>query len=134
MRFSRSPIHRPMRSFSAAVVRMVRALTSAYADYPAPEETFAGYPTRSLAEDDRVESAPDAEARLGLVRGLPLTCYSGEQRSCEEHILRAILAEAARPRTIAQLDAVLVRLGVARRRGRATLAWMLKYALLRVVG
>jgi glycosyltransferase involved in cell wall biosynthesis len=102
--------------------------------YPAPEETFAGYPTRILGDDDLVEAAPGAEAQLLLVRSLPLTCYAGEQRSGEEKILRAILAEAARPRTIAQLDAVLTSMGVARRRGRATLAWMLKYGMLRRVG
>jgi glycosyltransferase involved in cell wall biosynthesis len=101
--------------------------------YPAPIETFAGYPTRILADDDLVEAAPGAEARLALVRTLPLISYAGEQRSCEEKILRAILAEAAQARTIARLDAVLTGLGVARRRGRATLAWMLKYGLLRVV-
>ncbi len=102
--------------------------------YPAPEETFACYPTRILSENDLIDAAPDAETRLVLVRSLPLASYSGEQRSCEESILRAILAEAVQSRTIAQLDAVLARLGVARRRGRATLAWMLKYGLLRVVG
>jgi glycosyltransferase involved in cell wall biosynthesis len=99
--------------------------------YPAPEETFAGYPTRILGDDDLVEAAPDAQTRLALMRSLPLTSYAGEQRSSEEKILLAILTEPAQARTIAQLDSVLAGLGVGHHHGRATLAWMLKYGLLR---
>jgi glycosyltransferase involved in cell wall biosynthesis len=101
--------------------------------FPAPEFSFAGYPSHLLDADARVEAAPDAGADLGLVLGLPLTSYARERRLADEPGLRALLAEARRPRTIADLDAVLRRLGTEPGRGRATLAWMLKYGLLRPV-
>jgi glycosyltransferase involved in cell wall biosynthesis len=106
--------------------------TTGPACYPAPEETFAGYPTRLLAEDDLVETVPGSDHQLGLALSLPLIAYAGERRSSEENVLRALLVEAIQPRTIARLDAILERLGVEHQKGRATLAWMLKYGLLRI--
>jgi glycosyltransferase involved in cell wall biosynthesis len=99
--------------------------------FPAPEVSFAGYPTLLLEDGARVEAVPRAEAGLGLVLALPLTNYAREQRVGEEAVLRALLDEARSPRTLAEMDAALHRLGVGHGAGRATLAWMLKYGLLR---
>jgi glycosyltransferase involved in cell wall biosynthesis len=99
--------------------------------YPAPEVCFAGYPTHLLAEESRLVTVEGAEDVLGRVLAHPLTNYAQGRRVAEEAVLRAVLAEAASPRTIADLDELLSRHGVGKGPGRATLAWMLKYDLLR---
>ena len=99
--------------------------------YPAPEHTYAAYPTALLGDDDRVVADEDARERLTWLLGLPLTNYVAERRSADPEVLRSVLAAAASPRTLAELDGVLAGAGVRRVPGRATLAWMLKYGLLR---
>jgi hypothetical protein len=61
-----------------------------------------------------------------------LTNYAPGQRVGEEGVLRAILAEEESPRTITELDELLRRLEVGYGAGRATLAWLMKYDLLRL--
>jgi glycosyltransferase involved in cell wall biosynthesis len=100
--------------------------------YPAPEACFPGYPTHLLGEDSRLATAAGAEDVLGRVLAHPLTNYAPGQRVGEEAVLRAILAEAASPRTIAELHGLLSRLKVGYGAGRATLAWLMKYDLLRL--
>jgi len=63
----------------------------------------------------------------------PLTNYAQGQRVADEAVLRSILAEAASPHTIEELDELLSRHGVGKGPGRATLAWLLKYELLQTV-
>jgi glycosyltransferase involved in cell wall biosynthesis len=99
--------------------------------YPAPEVSFAGYPTELLGEDARLEAAPGAEDGLGPALALAVTNYARERRLGDEAALRALLAQAKTPRTLSELDAILRRLGVAPGSGRATVAWLLKYGLLR---
>jgi len=99
--------------------------------YPAPEWSFAGYPTLLLGKDDLLETAPGAEDDLGQFLTLPLTSYARDRRLGDEAALRAVLAAAATPRTVGELDACLRGRGASYRAGRATLAWMLKYGLLR---
>jgi glycosyltransferase involved in cell wall biosynthesis len=99
--------------------------------YPAVGRTFGGYPTRLLREDDRVQTVPGANSRLETLRGLPLTNYAGEVRCQETSVLLGILSEAAAPRPLVDLDGFFVREGIDHSAGRATVAWMLKYGLLR---
>jgi D-inositol-3-phosphate glycosyltransferase len=99
--------------------------------YPAPEWSFAGYPTLLLGKDDSLEAVPRAADDLGQLLVLPLTSYAGDRRLGDEAALRAILAAASTPRTVGELDACLGGHGASYGAGRATLAWMLKYGLLR---
>jgi hypothetical protein len=99
--------------------------------YPAPEVSFLGYPTQLLEDGARVEAVPGAEADLGPILALPLTNYACDRRVGDEAVLRALLEETRSPRTLAELDAMLRRLDVGHGAGRATVAWMLKYGLLR---
>ncbi len=99
--------------------------------YPAPEWSFAGYPTLLLGQDDSLEAAPGAGDDLGQLLAQPLTSYASDRRIGDEAALRAILAAASNPRTVGELDACLGGRGASYGAGRATLAWMLKYGLLR---
>jgi glycosyltransferase involved in cell wall biosynthesis len=100
--------------------------------YPAPEESFAGYPTRLLREDARLETVPGAEARLETFLTHPLTNYAREWRVAHADVLRTILETSMRPTAISELDAVWSKRGISQPRGRATVAWLLKYGLLRL--
>lgn len=93
--------------------------------YPAPEVSFAGYPTALLAGDARLRAAAGAGDDLGRVLALPLCTYGGG-RLGDEAALRAVLTEASAPRTVDDLTAVLG----GHARARTTLAWLLKYGLL----
>src|SRR5262249_37563037 len=100
--------------------------------YPAPEDSFCGYPTVLLLDDDHLELVWGAESLLERLLAMPLTNHSENRRSSDPVILRAVLAAATSPRRISDLDRVLRQHGVGPVPGRATLAWMLKYGLLRV--
>jgi glycosyltransferase involved in cell wall biosynthesis len=102
--------------------------------YPGLEVSFEGYPSGWLNDETILETAPGAEARLATLLASPLTSYARERRLADEAALRLVLAEGTRSRTLTELDAVLGRLGASRRQGRATLSWLLKYGLLRIVG
>jgi glycosyltransferase involved in cell wall biosynthesis len=103
------------------------------ARYPAPEVSFAGYPTTWLDDGDRLQTAPGAEVRLARVLVMPLTNHVPNTRTADLATLRRVLSAAAAPRPLAELDEVLRQAGVGPVAARATLAWMLKYDVLRVV-
>jgi glycosyltransferase involved in cell wall biosynthesis len=100
--------------------------------YPDIEQTFAAYPTRWLDSGDRLTATAGAPSMLDVLLAMPLTHHVPGRRSSDPALLRKLLDAAAVPCPIAGLDAILDRAGVRHRDGRATLAWMLKYDLLRV--
>jgi glycosyltransferase involved in cell wall biosynthesis len=100
--------------------------------YPAPEDSFGGYPTRVLHEDAWLAALPDAESRLSRLLSMPLTSYGGDGRASDAAVLRLILTAATPGCALSGLDGVLGRAGVGYGVGRGTVAWMLKYGLLRV--
>jgi glycosyltransferase involved in cell wall biosynthesis len=103
------------------------------ASYPAPEESFAAWPTRWLLDSDRLEATTEARGLLEQAQTMPLTNYLDASRSNDARILGAVLDAAASPRELAYVLNVLSQAGVASQAARATVAWMLKYGLLRVV-
>jgi hypothetical protein len=121
---------RERRAF-AAQPRPARALQGP-ARYPAPDHAFAGYPTVCLRDADLLEAAEGAGGELNTFLSLPLTSHATERRCRDAAVLQSILSAATRPRSVAELDDWLRRGGVTPEAGRATLAWMLKYGLLRV--
>jgi glycosyltransferase involved in cell wall biosynthesis len=100
--------------------------------YPAPEVSFAGYPSHLLQADVQLEATPDAGARLQTFLAHPLTHYAQEWRVADADSLRILLETAKRPAALSELDAVLRSRGISFGRGRATVAWLLKYGLLRL--
>jgi glycosyltransferase involved in cell wall biosynthesis len=105
------------------------------AHYPPPETSFAGYPTRWLDADRHTELAasPEAPSLLEPLLALPLTNHVADRRVADPGLLRRALARAAPGCSVAELDAFFRAAGVDHHRSRATLAWMLKYDLIRVV-
>jgi glycosyltransferase involved in cell wall biosynthesis len=98
------------------------------AAYPAPERTFAGYPTRQLAPADHLLPGPSAAEMLDLLLDAPLTNHIAGRRVADRALLHAALSRA--PCSVADLDALWSSAGVELRVARATLGWMLKYDLL----
>jgi glycosyltransferase involved in cell wall biosynthesis len=98
---------------------------------PPIERAFASYPTALLDAADVLAAGPDAAGRLGTFLALPLTCYAGATRVQDQAVLQQVLAAAGAGRPLGDLDDVLRRAGASPGQARATLAWLLKYNLLR---
>jgi glycosyltransferase involved in cell wall biosynthesis len=115
--------------------RLPRTGSDVPAHYTPPERSFAGYPTRWLGADGRDELAatPWAQEVLELLLDLPLTNHAANRRVADSGLLRMALARATPSCSVADLDAFFLAVGVELDRARATLAWMLKYDLIRVI-
>lgn len=100
--------------------------------YPAPEVSFAGYPSARVADGDSVQATPGAADRLPVFLGMPLTNLAGDRRCRDPKTLIAVL-QSASPRAVGDLAADLERAGADPDQARATIAWLLKYDLLRPV-
>jgi Glycosyl transferases group 1 len=105
------------------------------AQYPPPERSFAGYPTRWLDAERRDELAatPWAPAELEQLLTLPLTNHAAHRRIADPGLLRQALMRAAPSCSLADLDTLFLAAGVDHDRARATIAWLLKYDLIRVI-
>jgi len=101
------------------------------AAYPSPELTFAGYPTRCLDGTDRLFPVPGNAERLAILLAMPLTHHAPGRRVVNTELLRRALALA--PCSIDDLDRYWSQHGVEHGVGRSSVAWMLKYDLLRAV-
>jgi starch synthase len=99
------------------------------AAYPSPETAFAGYPTRCLVERDRVVASPGAAGMIDALLALPLATHAPLRRVSDPELIRGALALA--PCSIADFDQYWFQSGVEKGLGRSTVAWMLKYDLLR---
>jgi len=100
--------------------------------FPDVEFAFGSYPTCILEMDAEVIAAEHAGPTLASLLELPLTSYLPSSRVADEAILSRVLARAAAGCQLAELDALLAAEGAEAKRCRATLAWMLKYDLLRM--
>jgi hypothetical protein len=98
--------------------------------YPAPEQSFAGYPTGWVSDGDLVQASPTAEAALPTFVSLPLTNIVGEQRARQAPAMASLLRAAGQPRPVGELAAGLERTGLDPAQARAAVAWLLKYGLL----
>lgn len=99
--------------------------------YPPPEDTFACYPTEWCDAATRLQAVADAEDLLTLVCQSPLTNYAENVRLTDRNALELILQTAADGATLGELTQVA---GCDRATALATLAWMVKYDLLRTEG
>jgi glycosyltransferase involved in cell wall biosynthesis len=100
--------------------------------YPSPELSFAGYPTGLLDAEALVCAAPGAVDELARILTLPLCTYAG-QRVKEELALRAALERAAAPVSLGELATSFGAQAATAAQARATVAWLLKYGLLKRV-
>jgi hypothetical protein len=104
------------------------------AAYPAPEWTFAGYPTVWLNGDDLVTASADAHQPLETLLRMPLTNHVADSRSADRALLGQLLTKAEGPCSLAELESLLAAANITGQTAKATLGWLLKYDLLRVVG
>jgi glycosyltransferase involved in cell wall biosynthesis len=102
--------------------------------YPAPERSFAGYPTAWLDDASTVRAADGATAVLAPLLNMPLTGTAAERRCRDPQAVADVLRAAAGPRSVGELAAALERAGAGPEAARATIAWLLKYGLLRADG
>jgi glycosyltransferase involved in cell wall biosynthesis len=99
--------------------------------FPAIDHSFAGYPSVCLDGGARLQSVAGAGEALPTLLGLPLTNHVAETRVSDAAVLRAVLAAASAGCPLAALDEVLRGHEVGHEAGRTTIAWLLKYGLLR---
>jgi hypothetical protein len=108
-----------------------RAGRTGPACYPPPDESFAAFPTALLGDDARVVADEDAMERLDWLLRMTMSNYSNSRRSSDPAALAAALAAARAPARLADLAGALADAGVPAAATRPTLAWMLKYGLIR---
>jgi glycosyltransferase involved in cell wall biosynthesis len=101
------------------------------ARYPAPERSFAGYPSTWVGDETLVRVADDAPARLAPLLAMPLTNFAAERRCGDRGAITELLRTAG-SRTIGELATILAANGTGPEAARATVAWLLKYGLLAV--
>ena len=101
--------------------------------FPDVEFTFGSYPSAILGMDAQVVASEQASHDLESLLKLPLTSYVASSRVADQGTLLKLLELAAAPRGLGELEAALTAAGIPRQRCRATLAWLLKYDLLRIV-
>ncbi|MFO0913455.1 MAG: glycosyltransferase family 4 protein [Pirellulales bacterium] len=101
--------------------------------YPAPEKSFATYPTSWLDGQSDLIAVPGAKEQLELVAMLALTNYGSKYRTHDLGRLNAILEECRQPTSIQVLADKLEAAAVGPRAALATIAWLLKYNVLSVV-
>jgi hypothetical protein len=101
------------------------------AAFPSPEHAFLGHPTAVLDADCRLEVAPGAEVMLESVLSSPLCHYLSDARCADGPALSSMLKGAPKGGTIGDWDALFGRQGIDRSTGRRTLAWLMKYGLVK---
>jgi glycosyltransferase involved in cell wall biosynthesis len=100
--------------------------------YPVPEHLFAGLATEVLNGATRVQLVAGCAPRVYKLQTTPATSFAALGRCGDLAVLRVILAAAYEPVTITALDALFAQVGQSRAAGRGTIAWLLKYGVLRV--
>lgn len=116
-------------------------LAAADAAYPPIERLYRGYPTQWLADDSRLIATPDAEQWLPRLLALPVVHHVPSRRLADEPLLQSLLSTAAEPQSLRELSDWLEdrytksstpAVAAPEEWSRATLAWLLKYSLLRL--
>ena len=97
--------------------------------FPEVEQAYASYPMTILDAPNIVQT--DRRDLLDALLATPITNYRAEARVADRALLLSILAAAAAGCSIANLDALLAAAKVPPIPARATIAWMLKYSLLK---
>jgi hypothetical protein len=100
------------------------------AAYPAPEQSFAGYPSAWVSDTDLVRSLPPAASALPTFVTLPLTNISGVRRGRDPQAMANLLRAGGQPRPVSEFASELERTGLDPGEARAMIAWLLKYGLL----
>ena len=111
-----------------------RAPRTGPACYPPPDEAFAAFPTALLGEDARAVADEDARERLDWLLRMTMSNYSNSRRSVRPGGPGGGPGGGPRPRDPGRPRRGPRRAGVPAAATRPTLAWMLKYGLIRAEG
>lgn len=101
--------------------------------YPPLEHSFFGYPTCWIQDDHEFQAVCEAEDRVDVLLSMPLTNHESHQRCSDPQVIRDILHTLQSPCTLSRLCSEFKQTGVEHTQGLATLAWMIKYDLIRPV-
>ncbi|HUG71295.1 MAG TPA: glycosyltransferase [Pirellulaceae bacterium] len=101
--------------------------------YPPLETSFAGYPTSWLDGLQLVIADAGASQRMQEIHSQPLTNHEGDGRCTESTVLAIVLDQLAEPKSIAEIAQTFRAAGSSHVAASATIAWLLKYDLLRTV-
>ena len=99
--------------------------------YPPPDVTYAAFPTALLGGDERLIADENARERLDWLLRMTLSNYGAARRSIDPDALVKVLEAAREPSRLSDLAEALVGAKVPPKAARPTLAWMLKYGLIR---
>jgi glycosyltransferase involved in cell wall biosynthesis len=102
--------------------------------FPAVEESFAAYPKKILETDDRLRASDDAAGRLERALASGLTNYLAESRCGDARVFIAAIERARDGCSLRELDEVFLGRSISISIARASIAWMLKYGVLDVIG
>lgn len=106
---------------------------AAPAEYPSPEVSFQSYPATFIAPAFMVQSRADAPKRYDVCMRHPFTNYGLIWRVQDQNLVLRLLERARRPTSIGELESILLTAGVEQIVARATLIWLMKYAMLEPV-
>jgi hypothetical protein len=98
--------------------------------FPPPEFSFNSYPSTIATGDMKVQASLDANRRLTTCMEHRLTGYAVQARCRDMYLLVRVLDAAGDPTTLGELEAIFTRAGVDSITARATLTWLMKYAIL----
>jgi hypothetical protein len=101
--------------------------------FPPIDDSFASYPMAFVEEATTLRCESDALDRLPVVLATPLSNYRPERRCADAAILAAALRQAEKGIRLSDLDGHFKAAGLSHTAARATVAWLMKYRLLRVV-
>jgi glycosyltransferase involved in cell wall biosynthesis len=101
--------------------------------FPDVEYLFSSYPSEWLSMETKVAAVDDASTQLPMLLRLPLSNYVPQFRVVAEQPLLALLLQAQKPCSLGDLDVSLAKHSGSIQERRRTLAWLLKYDLLRVI-
>ena len=103
------------------------------AAYPPPESCFAGYPTNWLDGNHWVQATSNAIDSVDVFQSLPLTNHEPDNRCHDLRALRLAVERATDGCRLEDLSALLRDSGVSECAALATVAWLMKYDLLRAI-
>jgi len=121
------------RKFMAASAGSATSEVFQPAIFPPIDEAFDSYPMSFVEDATMIRAEADALDRLSVVLATPLSNYLPENRCADASILSAALRQAEKGIRVLDLDGHFKAAGISHTAARASVAWMLKYRLLRVV-
>ncbi len=120
------------RQKHAAFLQGQKKTFASPACFPEIEISFASFPTAMLGDEVLLVVDETGPTRVDQALQMSLTNYSATRRTSDPVIIRAIMTATEQPRTFRDLDELFQKHQVNYQIARATIAWMLKYGLLRL--